>query len=118
MVVLYLGLIQSQILSGDGSLKRILLAGVSVADFIFYVGKMPTRSEKYRAKDALFSGGGNAANSAVAVKRLGGEAILAARVGTDTVGDLIIADLENEGVDTSIVYRVKDGRSSFFFHFC
>ena len=94
-------------------MHRILLAGVAVADFVFNVGNMPVKAEKYRAKDAFFSGGGNAANSAVAVKRLGGEAVLAARIGTDIIGDIVLNDLKNEDVDVSQIRRVAGGNTSF-----
>lgn len=92
---------------------RVLVAGVAVADFVFQVDEMPARAEKYRASDAMVAGGGCAANAAVAIVRQGGEALLAARLGDDPVGDLILAGLQKEGVDTSLVQRTAHGASSF-----
>lgn len=92
---------------------RVLVAGMAVADFIFQVDEMPTRAEKYRARDAGVAGGGCAANAAVAIARQGGEALLAARLGDDPVGDLILADLAAEGVDTHLVRQAPGGMSSF-----
>ena len=94
-------------------MARVLVAGMAVADFIFQVDRMPARAEKYRARDARVAGGGCAANAAVAVVRQGGEALLAARLGGDQVGDLILAGLAAEGVDTSLVRRAPGGMSSF-----
>lgn len=94
-------------------MASILLAGVAVIDFIFMLDRMPRAAEKYRARDAAVSGGGCAANAAVAVARLGGQASLAARVGADMVGDMIVAGLEAEGVDCSRVRRFEGCRSSF-----
>lgn len=94
-------------------MTSILVAGVAVVDFVFSVEEMPRRAEKYRARDAAIVGGGCAANAAVAIARLGGHAKLAARVGADPIGDMIIADLVFEAVDCSLVQRFEGGRSSF-----
>lgn len=94
-------------------MARVLCAGVAVADFVFMVDKMPRSSEKYRAKDAFISGGGNAANAAVSIAKLGGEAMLAARIGADQVGDMILSELREAGVDVSLINRAAKGKSSF-----
>ncbi|MFZ1814346.1 MAG: PfkB family carbohydrate kinase [Rhizobiaceae bacterium] len=94
-------------------MTRILMAGVAVADFIFKVAEMPDRAEKYRALDAFVTSGGNAANSAVAGARMGAEVLLAARLGDDPVGDIILSKLNAHGVDTRLVHRFAAGRSSF-----
>jgi sulfofructose kinase len=94
-------------------MTTILCAGVAVIDFVFHLEEMPRRAEKYRAQDAAITGGGNAANAAVAVSRLGGRARLAARLGDDAVADMIVAGLEQEGVDCSLVRRFEGRKSSF-----
>lgn len=94
-------------------MTTILVAGVAVIDFIFSVDAMPRRAEKFRARDAAITGGGCAANAAVAVARLGGNASLAARIGADAIGDMIVSGLAVEGVDCSQVKRLEDKRSSF-----
>lgn len=94
-------------------MAAILLAGVAVIDFVFMLDAFPRSAEKYRARDAAMVGGGCAANAAVAVARLGGQAMLAARIGADPVGDLIVAGLEADGVDCSRVKRFPEGRSSY-----
>lgn len=94
-------------------MTRILIAGVAVVDIVMSIDELPRKAEKFRARDAAIVGGGCAANAAAAVARLGGEALLAARVGRDPIGEMIVAGLEAEGVDCARVRRLEEGRSSF-----
>jgi sulfofructose kinase len=94
-------------------MARVLCVGSSVIDFVFRLDVLPTRPEKLRAADARIVGGGCAANAAVAVARLGGEAWLAARLGDDEVGRMVVAGLEAEGVDCALVRRTPGARSAF-----
>ncbi|MEX3011556.1 PfkB family carbohydrate kinase [Hoeflea sp. TYP-13] len=94
-------------------MTTVLAVGSAVVDFIFQLDEAPSRSEKHRARDAAIVGGGCAANAAVAVARLGGKAMLAARLGDDVIGDMIISDLEKEGVDSNLVKRFEERRSSY-----
>ncbi len=91
----------------------VLVAGVAVLDFVFHMQEFPRSAEKYRADGAVISGGGNAANAAVAIARLGGEAHLASRLGHDEIADLIIAGLDRENVITDLTKRFEGHRSSF-----
>ncbi len=93
-------------------MTSVLVVGVAVADYIFYVDEFPSEGAKYRAKDAAIVGGGCAANAAVAIAKLGGEPKLAARLGGDPVGDMILGDLAADGVDISLCDRSGE-RSSF-----
>lgn len=92
---------------------NVFITGMAVVDFVFAVDEMPKRAEKYRANDAAIVGGGCAANAAVAVARLGGNATLATRLGSDQLGDLIAAGLTNETVNTQFVRRIEGARSAF-----
>lgn len=94
-------------------MPTILCAGVAVIDFVFHLDEMPRRAEKYRARDASTTGGGNAANASVGVARLGGTVRLAARLGDDAVADMIVSGLEAEGVDCRLVRRFPGRKSSF-----
>lgn len=91
----------------------LFVLGIAVVDFVFAVEALPREATKYRAEDAEIVGGGCAANAAVAITRLGGTASLAAPLGDDPLGDLILADLAAEGVSSGFVQRAVDGRSSF-----
>jgi sulfofructose kinase len=92
-------------------MTSVLCVGIAVLDYVFAVGTMPVRPEKYRARDLAVVGGGIAANAAVAVARLGGRAMLATRLGDDPTGHAIIAELEGEGVDCSPSRRFTGLRS-------
>lgn len=94
-------------------MMNILLAGQAVLDFIFEVETLPSRAEKYRASSAHIVGGGCAANAAVAVARLGGNAYFAGRVGKDHIGDLIRQGLMEEAVDVRNLTEVQEARSSY-----
>jgi sulfofructose kinase len=98
-------------------MPTVLLAGSAVVDFVFRVPVLPARAEKYRSEDAAIVGGGCAANAAVAVARLGGRAVLAAPVGDDPVGGMILAGLAAEGVDCGPT-RPAPGRISSFSAIC
>jgi sulfofructose kinase len=92
-------------------MTRVLLIGIAVQDYVFAVDKIPTRAEKTRAKGLAVVGGGLAANAAVAVARLGGEASLITRLGDDGVGRDIREEFAREGVATD-GSRVFPGRRS------
>ncbi len=86
-------------------MNAVLVVGVAVTDFVFYVDQFPTGGAKYRARNAAIVGGGGGANAAVAVARLGGDAFLATRLGDDQVGTMIGDDLQAEGIDLSLSDR-------------
>jgi sulfofructose kinase len=92
---------------------RVLTVGVAVVDFVMNVDDIPTAAAKYRANDAQIVGGGCGASAAVAINRLGGDALLIARLGNDEIADMIIDQLTQEGVDCQRVRRFKGRRSSF-----
>ena len=92
---------------------RVCAVGMAVMDFVFDMPRFPSEAIKYKADDAVAIGGGCAANAAFAAAKLGAEVQLAARLGDDLVGDLILADLASVGVDTSGCHRANGGRSSF-----
>lgn len=94
-------------------MTTVIAAGVAVIDFVFLLDEAPRAAQKYRANDAAIVGGGCAANAAVAISRLGGQAMLAARLGDDAIGAMIREDLCGEGVDCSLVRHLEGKRSSF-----
>lgn len=91
----------------------VLSVGMAVMDFVLEVAQFPTRADKYRARSAMPVGGGCAANGAFAVARLGGQSRLAARLGDDLVGRMILADLADTGVDVTDCQQTPGARSSF-----
>ena len=94
-------------------MKTVLVTGVSVIDFIFQLDEIPKKFEKFRALDASISGGGVAANAAVAISRLGGSATLVSRLGNDQVGDIIKNQLIEEGINVKFTKQFDQKKSSF-----
>jgi sulfofructose kinase len=78
---------------------------------VFRVEAMPARAEKFRAHELVITGGGTAANGAVAIARLGAAVSLYATLGDDPIGDEIVAGLERERIDCSGVRRAPGLRS-------
>ena len=94
-------------------MTSILVVGMATVDFLFDVDAMPVRAEKFIARDAQIVGGGGAANAACAIAKLGGNALLAARVGGDMIGKIIVEELKQNSVDCSLLVTVDSARSSF-----
>ncbi len=92
-------------------MASVFVCGVAVIDFVQFVQNFPQGGLKHRSLSCEISGGGIGANAAVAIQRLGGDADLGCRLGTDLIGDLILADLQQEGVGTKFVTRTTDARS-------
>ncbi len=78
------------------------------------VRNFPAPGTKVSASDFIITGGGCAANAAVAVARLGGCAGFAGPLGGsgDAVSNRILADLAKEGIDCSGVTRRENGTAS------
>jgi len=89
---------------------RILCTGIAVLDEIFRVDEFPPADGKAQASAFLSVGGGCAANAAVAIARLGGQASFAGPLGGppggEPISDRILAALAHEGVDCAGCVRV------------
>ncbi len=88
----------------------ILAVGVAFLDHVFAVEGLPLGGGKQLAH-AQATGGGVAANAAVAVARLGGRANFWGGVGDDDVGAEIVWRLAGEGVGVAALRRVSGARS-------
>ncbi|MEM9014734.1 MAG: PfkB family carbohydrate kinase [Pseudomonadota bacterium] len=93
-------------------MARVLCVGQAVVDYVFYVDQTPRQAVKYSAEKFEIVGGGPAANAAVAVQRLGGNAMLATRLGDDQTAQIILEDLRSEGVDCTLAKCFPGRRSS------
>jgi sulfofructose kinase len=91
---------------------KVLCVGAAVQDNIYAIDAFPKEPTKVFASRFAQVGGGPAANGAVTVRRMGGEAELWARTGGDHVGKLIVEELAQNGVDVSFVRRVEGKRSA------
>lgn len=85
--------------------------GLAVQDLVFGLDSSVDLGQKNFATSLHVAGGGPAAGAAVAVAALGGSSRLVAQLGSDVVGDSIIADLEELDVDASRVRRVPGAHS-------
>ena len=96
-------------------MPHILCAGIAVLDEVFRVREFPLPDTKAEASEFISVGGGNAANAAVAIARLGGKVTFAAPLGgppgLDATGDRIVRGLAEEGVDCGGCMRVDGVRS-------
>jgi sulfofructose kinase len=90
----------------------IVCVGSSVLDYVFKLDTLPRQAEKYRAKGLDVVGGGTAANAAVAIARLGGQAYLASRIGQDVAGRVLVQDLHKEEVNTRYIKRFENVNTS------
>jgi sulfofructose kinase len=86
-------------------MKKVICIGHSALDRVFTVDAWPQASAKVAAKAFAEVGGGMAANAAVAVARLGGEAHFWGPVGADSVADIMRARLQEAGVDVGGLRR-------------
>jgi sulfofructose kinase len=93
---------------------KILCAGIAVQDIIMRVEAFPAPGTKVAASDFIVTGGGCAANAAVAVARLGGRTTFAGPLGSedDAVSTRIVADLGKEGIDCAGVVRIAGATAS------
>lgn len=99
-------------LEGTMPPPRIICVGHAALDRIYRIAAFPPQPTKVRALEHIETGGGMAANAAVAIARLGGKAELWSRIGDDSAGAAIRAGLKAEKVDIRYVQSFEDARSS------
>ena len=85
----------------------VLCAGIAVVDFIFRVERFPTPSTKTPTDEFLITGGGCAANAALAIARLGGAARFAGPLGDDELSTHIVDGLKRAKVDIGAITRIR-----------
>eukprot|EP00439_Symbiodinium_sp_Y106_P016267 s3848_g2.t1 len=93
--------------------SEVVLCGLACMDLAQQLETFPEADAKVRALQTAWCGGGNAANTAAALARLGSRARLLTKVGDDALGSSILEGLADQGVDTSGALRAE-GRSSTF----
>lgn len=89
--------------------SKVLCVGISLLDYVVSVDAFPAPDSKQRAAGQRVSGGGNAANTAVALARLGERVGLVAKIGPDGAGLQIRSELEREGVDCTHLIEGQPG---------
>ncbi len=64
--------------------------------------------DSFMSEETILSTGGDAANQAVTLARLGDRTALLARLDQGSVGQMVYGEFEKEGVDTSLLVRPED----------
>lgn len=95
-----------------GPARRVLCVGAAVLDTLFRVRSLPIGQGKILPYDMLQVAEGMASSAAFAVARLGGNASLWGAVGNDAIGERIVAELGNSGIDTSGMVQAEGARSA------
>ena len=88
-----------------GPRPRIAVVGSFVVDLVFKVKRRPGPGETMLADDFGMFLGGKGFNQAVGARRLGADVSMVGRIGDDGFGDMFMAKLEQEGIDSSRVTR-------------
>jgi sugar/nucleoside kinase (ribokinase family) len=93
---------------------KILCAGIAVQDIVMRVESFPAPGTKVPASDFIITGGGCAANAAMAIARLNARVAFAGPLGdsNDAVSERVVADLAAEGIDCNGAVRVPGGTAS------
>lgn len=87
--------------------------GVHVLDVLVRpVEKIPEGQEGQLVEEIKMTAAGSAGGTAIVLSKLGATVRSAGAVGTDAVGEMLLALLEHDGVDTSLLVRREDVQTS------
>lgn len=87
---------------------RALTIGHAAIDTLFQLDGFPVENSKVLARERGMSGGGPAANAAALLAYWGTEVAFAGAVGEDLFGRVVREELEEWGVDTSMIRILPD----------
>lgn len=82
---------------------KIYVIGSSNTDMVVKSTKLPAPGETVIGEAFLMNAGGKGANQAVAAARLGGQVIMAARIGNDVFGKQAVSQFEKEKIETTFI---------------
>lgn len=92
----------------SGGSRKVLCLGNVVVDLLVHpVDALPPRGGLSLVQGIRMALGGCASNTAVALARMGGDAALCAKLGTDPLGDLALRELRSAGVNTGPLRRTS-----------
>ena len=98
--------------SGQPVQPLIACVGHAALDHIFQVDSFPTQATKTPARSYRATGGGMAANAAVAAARLGARVRFVGAVGADLAGEVVRQQLAQEGIDLTHLQVVAGAATS------
>ncbi len=93
------------------TVPTILCVGNVALDLVLVADHIPAEDGRVEATEVALAGGGNAANAAAAIARLGLPVEFCGTVGDDAAGRVILDELDRMGVGTRFVER-RAGASS------
>jgi ribokinase len=88
-------------------MPKILVCGAINWDTMLFVDRLPNPGEEVRVRRVISLPGGKAANTAVAAERIlsANSVGIIGMLGVDDIADNQIKILQNEGIDTSLIFR-------------
>lgn len=81
--------------------NKVTVVGSLNVDTTLRIKRMPLPGETLAAADKTSAAGGKGANQAVAAARSGAQTAFVGQVGTDNGGEMMIKDLQDNGIDTT-----------------
>jgi sugar/nucleoside kinase (ribokinase family) len=91
---------------------KALCIGVHVLDVLVRPVEAIPDGDGALVEEIRLTAAGSAGGTALVLARLGAEVRSAGAVGTDAAGDMLLALLEREGIDTSLLLRREDAPTS------
>ena len=88
--------------------KKIVVVGSSNMDMVVKTDHIPAPGETVLSGSFFMNPGGKGANQAVAVARLGGEAMFISKMGNDVFGKQFSQLFNEEGIDTRYILSDED----------
>jgi len=98
-----------------GGIVLVTAIGISVMDHIMIVNGFSEKEGSYHCENYLLQGGGMAATALCAASKLGCRTKLFSRIGNDLNGEALLKEMDDFGVDTSGVLKVKEGKTTASF---
>lgn len=92
-------------------MKKIVVIGSSNVDTTLHVKDFPKPGETINAQDVTVAGGGKGANQAIAAAKSGAETEFISRVGEDSFGEFIMAQLKSYGVSLDYVQTTQEQKT-------
>ena len=98
------------------NVKQVLCVGDMVADiFASPLARLPEPGELVLSDRIAVFPGGNALNTAIALRRLGENVAVAGSIGDDDLGRLLLDQMQTQGLDVRGVRREPGGRTAATF---
>src|SRR6516225_11258302 len=92
-------------------MAEVVVFGVVAADVILRVQRSPAPGDHVNAEALGWRIGGSSANVACGLSSAGHHVRLVGPVGRDSIGDSLLTELEQCGVDTEYTFRAADAAS-------